>query len=90
MIKDAYDFGELIIFIHGEWQGHAGVVSWPIQREEAGYVLVEVGTWIAGCRAAVEDVVPADATTLGSTQLAARLLNLSSLLIERRILPLTR
>jgi len=88
--KDAYEYGETVVVVSGDWQGHTGVVSWPIKQGEPGYVLIESDGWIAGQPASLQDVAPAAGPPKGCTQLTYRLINLSSLLIERSVLPLTR
>jgi hypothetical protein len=90
MSRDAYEYGETVVVVGGRWQGHTGVVSWPIRRGEPGYVLIESSGWIAGRQARLEDVALAEATAGGCTQLTYRLMNLASLLIERRVLPLAK
>jgi hypothetical protein len=62
MSKDAYECGETVVVVQGQWQGHTGVVSWPIGKGEPGYVLIESDGWIAGRQAALEDVAPAEVT----------------------------
>lgn len=50
MAEENYQVGELVTFIRGEWMGYAGVVSWPITEEDAGYVLVQSDGRVAGLR----------------------------------------
>lgn len=88
MSKDRYAFGELVVLTGGEGQGRTAVVSQPISREAPGFVLFESDAWISGRGAALADVRPADEGVRGFTQLAYHLLKLSSLLIERNVLPL--
>jgi len=90
MSKDSYAFGDLVVVTGGEGQGRTSVVSQPISREAAGFVLFETETWITGRAAALDDVRPADEGTRGFTQLAYHLLKLSSLLIERNVLILVQ
>jgi hypothetical protein len=90
MAERGYQIGDLVVLVAGEWQGHAGVVSWPITKNEPGHVLVYADGRVAGPRATHTEVKPADATTKGLSQLAYCLIKLSSYLIERAVLPLTR
>jgi hypothetical protein len=86
MADNNYQLGELVIFTSGEWVGFAGVVSWPISREDPGYVLVHSEGRVAGVSTSYEDVMPADETAKGFTQLAYQLIKLSSQLIENAIM----
>ncbi|MCC7358427.1 MAG: hypothetical protein IT317_03060 [Anaerolineales bacterium] len=90
MTENEYRIGNLVVVVAGEWQGHAGVVSWPITPQEAGHVLVLSDGRIAGPRLSHAEVRLADAATRGYSQLAHGLIKLSSFLIERAILPLAR
>lgn len=90
MAEREYRIGDLVVVAAGEWQGHAGIVSWPITPQEAGHVLVYSDGRIAGPRLSHAEVRPADAATRGYSQLAHSLIKLSSFLIERAILPLAR
>jgi hypothetical protein len=80
----------MVVLVSGEWQGYAGVVSWPVSTKETGYVLVYSDGRIAGLRVSYEEVLPTDGTAQGYTQLAHLLIKLSSHLIEKAILPLVR
>jgi hypothetical protein len=86
MKKVSYQVGELVMVVHGEWKGYAGVVSWPITEENAGYVLVYIDGSIAGLQITSEEIKPADESYQGFTQLTYHLLKLSSYVIERSIL----
>ena len=86
MADENYKLGELVTFVSGEWTGFAGVVSWPISKDEPGYVLVQSEGRVAGVSTSYEDIVPADETTKGFTQLAYQLIKLSSQLIENTIM----
>jgi hypothetical protein len=88
MAQESYAFGELVVVTHGEGQGRSAVVSQPIRREAPGFILFESETWVSGRAAALDDVRPAGEDVHGFTQLAYHLLKLSSLLIERKVLPL--
>ena len=90
MSQDSCAFGDLVVVTAGEGQGRTAVVSQPISREAAGSVLFESETWITGRAVALDDVRPAGEGTRGATQLAHQLLKLSSLLIERNVLPLVQ
>lgn len=90
MTQTTYQIGEMVVLVSGEWQGHAGVVSWPVSTEEVGYVLIYSDGRIAGLRTSYEEIVPTDETVEGYTQLAHLLLKLSSHLIEKAILPLVQ
>lgn len=85
MADENYQLGELIRIVSGEWTGFAGVVSWPISKEDGGYVLVHSEGRVAGIPATYEDIMPADETAKGFTQLAYQLIKLSSHLIENAI-----
>jgi hypothetical protein len=86
MADESYQLGELVTFVSGEWTGFAGVVSWPITKEDAGYILVNSEGRVAGIPATYEDIMPADETAKGFTQLAYQLIKLSSQLIENAIM----
>jgi hypothetical protein len=86
MAEKTFQIGDLVTFIRGEWMGHAGIVSWPITKDDAGYVLVQFDGRIAGLRASNEDIESADKSSKGFTQLAYQLIKLSSYLIEKAIL----
>ena len=86
MADENYQLGELVSFISGEWVGFAGVVSWPINKEDAGYVLVHSEGRVAGVSTSYEDIKPADETAKGFTQLAYQLIKLSSQIIENAIM----
>jgi hypothetical protein len=90
MTQTTYQIGEMVVLVRGEWQGHVGVVSWPVSTEESGYVLVYSDGRIAGLRASYEEIRPTDETAAGYTQLAHLLIKLSSHLIEKAILPLVQ
>lgn len=60
----------MVILVCGEWQGHAGVVSWPVGTEESGYMLIYSDGRIAGLRTSYEDILPTDKNAEGYTQLA--------------------
>lgn len=90
MTQATYQIGEMVVLVSGEWQGHTGVVSWPVSTEESGYVLIYSDGRIAGLRTSYEEILPTDQTTKGYTQLAHLLLKLSSHLIEKAILPLVQ
>ena len=90
MTQTTYQIGETVVLVRGEWQGHAGVVSWPVSTEESGYVLVYSDDRIAGFRTSYEEILPTNETAEGYTQLAHLLLKLSSHLIEKAILPLVQ
>jgi hypothetical protein len=81
--------GVTVSLVDGEWRGRAGVVSWPITPDTAGYVLIHVDGRIAGVQAGYRDVLPAPDSE-GFTQLTSQLIKLSSLLIESAILPQVR
>jgi len=86
MADENYQLGELVTFVSGEWAGFAGVVSWPITKEDAGYVLIHSEGRVAGVSTTYEDIMPADETAKGFTQLAYQLIKLSSRLIEKAIM----
>jgi hypothetical protein len=86
MAIENYPLGELVTFVGGEWAGFAGVVSWPITKEDAGYVLVHSEGRVAGVSTTYEDIMPADETAKGFTQLAYQLIKLSSHLIENTLI----
>jgi hypothetical protein len=86
MADENYKQGAQVTFVSGEWAGMAGVVSWPISKEESGYVLVQSEGRVAGVLTSYEDIVLADETTKGFTQLAYQLIKLSSQLIENAIM----
>ncbi len=86
MADETYQIGELVTFVRGEWKGFSGVVSWLITKDEAGYVLVCSEGQVAGIPTSFEDILPADETAKGYTQLAYRLIKLSSHLIESAIM----
>jgi hypothetical protein len=86
MAEESHPLGDLVTFVRGEWKGHAGIVSWPITKEDAGYVLVQSDGRIAGLQASHEDIESADRSSNGFTQLAYQLIKLSSYLIEKAIL----
>jgi hypothetical protein len=90
MIQTTYQIGEMVVLVSGEWQGHAGVVSWPVSPEEFGYVLIHSEGRIAGLRTSYEEIRPTNEVAEGYTQLAHLLLKLSSHLIEKAILPLVQ
>jgi hypothetical protein len=81
-----FDIGDLVVLLKKDWEGAAGIVSWPITHEEEGFVLVYSDGRVAGVRVAAADVEPAESSTKGFTQLAYHLIKLSSHLIEGAIL----
>lgn len=86
MDAEGFEIGDLVVVLQKEWEGAAGIVSWPIAHDEEGYVLVYLDGRVAGVRVAAGDVKPAESSTEGFTQLAYHLIKLSSHLIERAIL----
>jgi hypothetical protein len=86
MAEKNYQVGELVTFTGGEWTGYAGIVSWPITEDDAGYVLVQSDGRVAGLRASHEDIKSVGKSSKGFTQLAYQLIKLSSFLIEKAIL----
>lgn len=86
MAEKSYQIGDLVTFTGGEWTSYAGIVSWPITEDDAGYVLVQSDGRIAGLRASHEDIESAGKSGKGFTQLAYQLIKLSSYLIEKAIL----
>jgi hypothetical protein len=86
MADKNYQVGELVTFVSGEWKGFSGVVSWLITKDGAGYVLVCSEGQVAGIPTSFEEIVPADETAKGYTQLAYQLIKLSSHLIETTIM----
>ena len=86
MADENYPVGKLVTFVSGEWKGFSGVVSWLITEDEAGYVLVCSERQVAGIPTSFEEILPADETAKGFTQLAYQLIKLSSHLIETTIM----
>jgi hypothetical protein len=86
MADKNFQVGELVTFVSGEWKGFSGVVSWLITKDEAGYVLVCSEKQVAGIPTSFEEILPADETAKGYTQLAYQLIKLSSHLIETAIM----
>jgi hypothetical protein len=86
MTERSFPFGDLVVLTGGEWKGTAGIVSWPITGNDAGYVLVYSDGRIAGLKVSGNQIKPADESIQGCTQLAYHLLKLSSLMIEKGVL----
>jgi len=86
MAEKKYLLGDLVVVKEGDWKGAAGIVSWPITADEAGYVLVYSEERVAGLHVGLDQVEPANSTTKGFTQLCYLLNKLSSYLIEKAIL----
>lgn len=86
MATENYQVGELVTFISGKWTGFSGVVSWPVTREDPGFVLLQSEGHVAGVITSYDDIEPADKSAQGFTQLAYRLIRLSSYLIEKAIM----
>jgi len=90
MAEISYQTGDLVVLTRGEWKGYAGVVSWPISADQAGYVLVCSDGRIAGIRVSSDEINLAGETSQGFTQLSYHLLKLSSYVIEKSILVATK
>lgn len=90
MTKASYEVGELVMVTGGEWEGCAGVVSWPVTESQAGYVLVCSSSRVAGLKLTNKDIKPADETCRGFTQLTYHLLKLSSHVVEKSVLQNSR
>jgi hypothetical protein len=86
MEKSQYQFGDLVVLLNGEWKDHAGIVSWPISKDNTGYVLIYSDGNILGIKVSSEDVMSVDESYAGFTQLTSHLIKLSSHLIEKAIL----
>ena len=86
MEKSKYQVGDLVALLNGEWKDHAGIVSWPISKDDTGYVLIYSDGYIAGIKASSADVKRVDESYAGFTQLTYHLVKLSSHLIENAIL----
>ena len=86
MTNEGYAIGDLVVLTSDKWKGYGGVVSWPVTREDPGYVLVCSESRIAGLRVSLNEAKPADGSYQGFTQLTYHLLKLSSHVIEKSIL----
>jgi hypothetical protein len=81
MEKENHQVGDLVVVLDGDWKVYPGVVSWPVDADSPGYILVYSDGHIAGLQASTEDVRSADRSEAGFTQLIYYLIKLLSHLI---------
>ncbi|MDO8056716.1 MAG: hypothetical protein Q6361_07635 [Candidatus Hermodarchaeota archaeon] len=86
MVNENFQVGELVKITNGEWKGFTGVVSWPVSKQDKGYVLVQSDGKVAGVLTSHDEIEPTDRSAQGFTQLAYQLIRLSSYLIEKAIM----
>jgi hypothetical protein len=85
-MEDAeYKVGDRVVLLSGEWEGQAGVVSWPITKNDLGYVLVYSDRRIAGIQTSYGDVKRVVESSKGLVQLTYHLIKLSSYLIDHAL-----
>ena len=86
MSRKKLDTGDLVKLTTGDWNGLVGIVTQPITDESAGHVLVHKAGHVLGVKASIKDVVLADKSSEGFTQLAYNLIKLGSHVIEKRLI----
>ena len=86
MSQITYHVGDMVSLITPEWQGIAAVVSVPIQHGVVGHVLLLTDGYIKGISVTAEDLTPIDETYQGYAQLARKLIDLGSHVIEKTLI----
>ena len=86
MSQDTYKVGDIVVLSAENWRDKSAVVSSPVDVGKAGHVLLIKDGSVIGVSASVDDVSAADEGSQGFAQLAKKLIELGSHVIEKTLL----
>ena len=88
MAQDSYDVGDLVALTGDNWWGEKAIVSVPVAPGRTGHVLILRDGCILGIDVSHQDLSPLDRTSEGFVQLARKLIDLGSHVIEKKLIDL--
>ena len=87
MSHNTFIVGDLVALKEGSRERNA-IVSVPVEPGRIGHVLLLEDGWIRGMDVAYRDLIPLDRTSEGFVQLARKLIDLGSHVIEKKLIDL--
>lgn len=88
MAQDTYLVGDLVALTKDNWRGEKAIVSVPVQPGRAGHVLILADGHIQGIDVSHQELAQLDRTSEGFVQLARKLIDLGSHVIEKKLIDL--
>jgi hypothetical protein len=88
MAQDTYDVGDLVALTKDSWRGEKAIVSVPVTPGRTGHVLLLRDGCILGIDVGHHNLAPLDRTSEGFVQLARKLIDLGSHVIEKKLIDL--
>lgn len=88
MSQDIYGVGDLVALTKDNWRDEKAIVSVPVEPGRAGHVLILADGCIQGIDVSHQNLAPLDRRTEGFVQLARKLIDLGSHVIEKKLIDL--
>lgn len=88
MSQDTYVVGDLVALTKDSWRGEKAIVSVPVDPGRTGHVLLLDDGCIQGINVSHQDLAPLDRKSEGFVQLARKLIDLGSHVIEKKLIDL--